>query len=139
MMVAIRPRGTAGDSHCIQWSQFTELLNFYWNNEFLRELADQTGCCLPADAAQVRFDPAIEGIGEIVRDDFLWTGTMTPMLIDHSRTLIAARLFRLFARRDRASTAGLLSGHRLQRAVDALVGSPERCFTLVELACLGNS
>ncbi len=139
MMVAIRPRGTAGDSHCIQWSQFTELLNFYWNNEFLRELADQTGCCLPADAAQVRFDPAIEGIGEIVRDDFLWTGTMTPMLIDHSRTLIAARLFGLFARRDRASTAGLLSGHRLQRAVDALVGSPERCFTLVELACLGNS
>jgi len=129
----------SGDSHCIQWSQFTELLNLYWNDEYLRELADQTGCPLPADAAQFCVDPAIEGIGEIVRDDFLWTGTMTPMLIDHSRTLIAARLFRLFARSDRASTAGLLSGLRLQRAVDALVGSPEQCFTLVELACLCNS
>lgn len=128
-----------GDSHCIQWSQFTELLNFYWNNEYLRELADQIGCRLPEDAAQVRVDPAIAAVGEIVRDDFLWAGTMTPMLIDHSRTLIAARLFRLFTRSDRASTAGLLSGHRLQRAVDALVGSPERCFTLVELACLCNS
>lgn len=128
-----------GGSHCIQWSQFTELLNFYWNNEYLRELADQTGCSLPADAALVRFDPAIEGIGEIVRDDFLWTGTMTPMLIDHSRTLIAARLFRLFAKNEKVSAAGLLKGHRIQRAVDALVGSPERCFTLVELARLCNS
>ncbi len=128
-----------GDAHCIQWSQFTELLNFYWNNEYLRGLADQIGCRLPADAAQLRVDPAIVAVGEIVRDDFLWTGTMTPMLIDHSRTLIAARLFRLFARGHRARTAGLLSGRRLQRAVDALVGSPERCFTLVELACLCNS
>ncbi len=40
---------------------------------------------------------------------------------------------------DRFAGAGCVSGHRLQRAVDALVGSPERCFTLVELACLCNS
>lgn len=128
-----------GESHRVQWSGFTELLNIYWTDEFIRELADQSGCRLPTEGVEVRLDPTIQAVGQILRDDFLWTGDLSPMIIDNGRAVIAARMFRTFSKGTRHTASGLLSRLRLQNAVDAMVSSPDRSFTLVELARLCNA
>lgn len=127
------------ESHCVQWSGFTELLNIYWTDEVIRELADQSGCRLPTDGAEVRLDPTIQAVGQILRDDFLWTGDLSPMIIDNGRALILARMFRTFSQGTRHTAVGLLSRKRLQNAIDAIISSPDRSFTLVELARLCHS
>lgn len=129
----------SGEEHVIEWTGFTELLNFYWHGDALRELADQCGCKLPIETPRLSVDPIIQAIGQVVRDDFLWNTTLTPMLVDHSRTMIAARLFQLFRTTAKANASGLLSKKRLRQAVDVLVGSPEKSFSLLELARMCNA
>ena len=125
--------------HCTQWHGLTELLNLYWAGDFLRELADQSGCSLYEKPASYRVDPAIQSIGRILMDDFLLTGTLPAMLIDHGRSLVAAHLFHMLEQRSRCSPIGLLPKARLRNAIDAMIANPERSFTLVELARLCNS
>jgi len=125
-----------GESHRTQWHGLTELLNLYWAGDFLRELAEQNGCSLYERPASYRVDPAIQSIGRILMNDFLWTGTLSEMMVDHGRALAAARLFHIVEQRARRAPTGLLTHKRLQHAIDALIAHPERSFTLVELARL---
>lgn len=83
------------EMHGTQWHDWTEILNLYWKLESLRELADQSGCALYEEPASYRVDPAIHSIGRILMDDFLRIGTLSEMMIDHGRELVASRLFRL--------------------------------------------
>ena len=131
----IRP----GELHGTQWRGWTELLNLYWDAESLRELADQSGCSLNEQPASYRIDPAISAVGRILMDDFLRTGTLLEMMIDHGRALAASRLFQLVEKRTMLLPTGLLSRKRLQNAIDAIVANPERAFTLIELARLCHS
>lgn len=128
-----------GELHRTQWNGMTELLNLYWAGDFLRELADQNNCSLYERPFSYRVDPAVASVGRILMDDFLWTGTLSAMMIDHARALVAARLFHLCEQRSERSPTGLLSKQRLQNAIDALIANPERSFTLVDLARLCNS
>ena len=125
-----------GELHVIEWHGTTELLNLYWEENFLRELADQNGSSLRGEPAFYRIDPAIQSVGRIVMDDFIWTGTLSMMMIDHGRALVASRLFRLSEQASRRSPTGLLSEKRLQNAIDAMTASPEKSFTLIDLARL---
>lgn len=125
--------------HRTQWHGLTELLNLYWAGDFLRELADQNGCSLHERPVSYRVDPAIQAVGRILMDDFLRTGTLSAMMIDHGRALVASHLFHMFDQRSLRVPIGLLSQKRLQNAIDAMTANPERCFSLVDLARLCNS
>ncbi len=128
-----------GELHRTQWHGWTELLNLYWDGDFLPELADQNGCSFNKEPVPYRFDPAIQSIGRILIDEFLLTGALSPMMIDHGRALAASRLFRIIEQRSRNPRAGLLPQGRIQNAVDAMIANPERSFTLIELARLCHS
>ena len=125
--------------HRTQWRGWTELLNLYWDGDFLLELADQTGCSFSKEPVSYRVDPAIQSIGRILMDDFLWTGDLSTMMADHGRALVASRLSRITERRSGQLRTGLLSQRRIQTAVDAMTANPERSFTLIELARLCHS
>ena len=124
----------SGESHCTGWRSTTELLNIYWKREFIRELADRNGCSPLETPLTYRVDPAISSVGRILMDEYIWSGSLSPMMIDHARALIASRLFHLTNQRSKRSSRGLLSKKKLQRAIDALHANPEHSFTLQELA-----
>ena len=96
----------SGEEHVVEWDRFTELLNFYWYGDSLRELSDQCGCKISNEPSMLSADSFVQAIGQVVRDDFLWSKSLTPRLVDHSRTLIAARLFHLVRTTGRAKTLG---------------------------------
>lgn len=123
-----------GEPHRTGWRGTTELLNVYWSGDFLREWADQNGGSLAEKPLTYRVDSALVSVGRILMDDYLWSGSLSPMMIDHARALIVSRLFHLTNQRSKRSSAGLLTKKRLQSAIDALHASPERAFTLPELA-----
>ena len=128
-----------GARHCVQWTSFSDLLNIYWTEESLRELADQSGCTLPPAVSEVRADSAIQSVGVILRDDFYRLGDLSPMLVDHARALMAARMFRTFDQGMQRTSVGLLSKRRMRAAIEAIATAPEKHFTLVELARMCNS
>ena len=123
-------------SHVLQWHGWTEILNLYWERDSLREFADQSGCPLHNDPASYRLDPAIHAIGRMLMDEFLWTGTLSEMMIDHGRALVASRLFRLAEKGSQRWQNGLLPRQRLDNAVATMVANPEKNFTLIDLARL---
>jgi AraC family transcriptional regulator len=129
----------SGEPHRTRWHGTTELLNIYWGGDFLRELADRHGCSLVERPLTYRVDSAIPSIGHILMDEYLWSGSLSLMTIDHARALVASRLFQLTNERSKRSSTGLLSKKKLQSAIDALHASPERSFTLKELAELCHS
>ena len=128
-----------GELHRTQWRGSTELLNLYWIGDFLGELAERNGCSLHERPLSYRVDPAIQSIGRILMDEFLWTGSLSPMMIDHARALVASRLFHLSNQRSMRSSTGLLPKKRLQSAIDAINANLERSFTLNELAQFCNA
>lgn len=113
-----------GEPHRTQWHGTTELLNIYWGGDFLRELADCHGCSVRERPLTYRVDSAIPSIGRVLMDEYLWSGSLPPMMIDHVRALIASRLFHLSNQRSKRSSTGFLSKKKLQSAIDALHGSP---------------
>ncbi len=72
-------------------------------------------------------------------DEFIRAGDLLPMMIDHARALIASRLLQITEERSRRGITGLLPQRRLQASMDAMVASPEKDFTLMELAQLCHS
>ena len=123
-------------SHIMQWHDWAEVLNLYWDTDYLREFADQSSCRPNENTEWYRLDPAIHSIGRILMDELLRVGMLSEMMIDHGRALIASRLFRLAEKGSERSRSGILPRQRLNNAVDAIMANPEQAFTLIDLARL---
>ena len=127
-----------GQPHRVQWQGKGEMLNFYFRESFLRDIAEQTESELPHRSLQSA-DSGVRAIGQLIMDEFSWTDRVSNSVLDHARFLVAARLLRLFGLRSRRSAVGVLDLKRLQPALDAIIASPEKHFDLADLARLCNS
>ena len=114
-------------------------MNLYISDQSLRELAEECGSQLPGFKIADRPDRSVYEIGRLVLDEFQSMGGLAPTMIDHAICLISRRLLRANEGISKGDALGLLSLRRLQPAIDTIHGSPERDFTLIELARLCNS
>ncbi len=114
-------------------------MNLYISDQSLGELAEECGTPLPGFEIADRLDRAVYEIGRLLLDEFQTMGGLAPTMIDHAICLISRRLLRANERISKQDASGLLSLRRLQPAIDTIHGSPERDFTLIELARLCNS
>ncbi len=128
-----------GQPHRTHWSGYGELLNLYFDENWLRELGEQIGCPLPSSQASYLPDPSIYEIGRLLMEEFTWAGALLPSTVDHATVLMAHRLLRVSGRFSTHQSAGLLSQTRLQPAIEFINAHPERHLLLEELARLCHS
>ena len=128
-----------GEPHRTVWDGYGELLNLYWTGETVRELADQSGFCVPASAPSYCIETGAQSIAQLLMDDYIWTGELSPLMVEHARSFIVRRMLRLFSNTKINTPAGYLSKHRLAKAVEAIQSAPEGEFRLIDLARLCNS
>lgn len=128
-----------GEMHRTLWQGSAEMLNVYWTEEYIKEIADQSGCRVPGGVPSYRIEPGVTSMAEVMMEEFVWTGELAALFVDQARALMARRVLRLFDRQSLRSATGLLSEKRVQIAADAIRSAPERSFTLMELARLCNS
>ncbi len=140
---AIAPQSFAyiapGQPHRTHWSGYGELLNLYFNEDWLRELGEQIGCSLPSSQSSYLPDTGIYEVGRLLMEEFTWAGELLPSTVDHAIALAAHRLLRVSGRFSIHQSAGLLSKTRLQPAIEFINAHPERHLLLAELARMCNS
>ncbi|MBV8865101.1 MAG: helix-turn-helix domain-containing protein [Acidobacteriaceae bacterium] len=129
----------SGEPHRTVWDGYAELLNLYWTDETIRELADQSGFCVPKAAPSYCIEMGVQSVAQLLLDDYIWTGQLSPLMVDHARSLIVRRMLRLFSTVKAKTPVGLLSITRLAKAVEAMQSAPEHSFRLIDLARLCNS
>lgn len=129
----------AGEPHRTVWNGYAELLNLYWTHEAIRELADQFGGSVPHTPPSYRIETGVQSVAQLLFDEYVWTGELPPLMVDHARSLIAARALRLASRTTDKTKVGLLSVSRLKGAIEALQSTPECDFRLSDLARLCHS
>lgn len=125
--------------HRLNWNAYGEVLHLWMSKQELQELSEQTACSVPTSQIGEHLDRSLQGIGRILIDEFDATGGLTPSMINHATSLMVSRILRVSERLSRETPTGVLSLKRLQPAIDLINDSPERDFTLIELANLCNS
>lgn len=128
-----------GQPHRVNWKKDGEILNLWIPRQVLLELAEHSGRPIPTSLLGDRPDHGVYGIGRILMDEFHTTGGLTPTMVHHATSLIVSRVLRVAEQLPRETSSGLLSVKRLQPAIDFINGSPEKEFTLLELAHLCHS
>ncbi len=125
--------------HRLNWNDDGEALHLWIPKQSLMEVSEQVKCPIPSSKLGDRPDRGVYEIGRILMNEFDATGGLTPTMVNHACSLMISNVLRVSDRLSREVSSGLLSHQRLQPAIDFICESPEKEFTLLELAALCHS